>query len=334
MLRRLVLLALVLGVLGAGGAWWTWHQFDTPYRGYSNAEVFVDVPPGSSTADIAGRLAAMGVVRDRLMFRLAVRSAQADRRLQAGEYRFFTPSSPNEIIARLRRGDTFNHTLTFPEGLTIREMGAIFERAGLGTAEEFARASADKSLIADLDPTATSLEGFLFPSTYSLPRNAGAVGVVRAMVKAFKKELGAEPLPEGIRSIRDLVTLASIVEKETGDASERALVAAVYRNRLKIQMPLQCDPTVIYALMLRGRWGGNIRKDDLQLDSPYNTYRYPGLPPGPIASPGRASMDAVRQPADVPYLYFVSRNDGTHVFARTLEEHNRNVRAYQKKVGS
>lgn len=334
MLRRLVLLVLVLGVLGAGGAWWTWNQFDAPYRGYSDAEVFVEVSPGSSTADIAGRLAAMGVVRDPLMFRLAVRSAQADRRLQAGEYRFFDPSSPKEIIARLRRGDTFNHTLTFPEGLTIREMGAIFERAGLGTEQEFVRAAADKSLIADLDPTAKSLEGFLFPSTYSLPRNAGAVGVVRAMVKEFKKELGAEPLPEGIRSIRDLVTLASIVEKETGDASERGIVAAVYRNRLKIRMPLQCDPTVIYALMLRGRWDGNIRKDDLQLDSPYNTYRYPGLPPGPIASPGRASMDAVRHPADVTYLYFVSRNDGTHVFASTLAEHNRNVRAYQKKVGS
>ena len=331
MLRRLVLLVLVVGVLAAVGVWWTWRQFDTPYRGYTDTEVFVNVPPGSSTADIAGRLAAMGVVRDSLTFRLAVRSAHADRHLQAGEYRFFDATSPNEVILRLRRGDTFNHTVTFPEGLTIREMGAIFERAGLGTGQEFVRAAADKSLIADLDPSARSLEGFVFPSTYSLPRNAGAAGFVRAMVKAFRKELGAEPLPEGLSSIRELVTLASIVEKETGDASERAIVAAVYRNRLQIRMPLQCDPTVIYALMLQGRWDGNIRKGDLQLDSPYNTYRYPGLPPGPIASPGRASLDAVRHPADVKYLYFVSRNDGTHVFARTLEEHNKNVREYQKQ---
>ncbi len=330
MLRRLTLLAVVLCVCGAGGAWWAWSQFDTPYRGYSDPEVFVDLPTGSSTADIAGRLSAMGVVRDPLMFRLAVRAAKADRHLQAGEYRFFDASSPNQIISRLRRGDTFSHTVTFPEGLTIREMGAIFEREGLGTAQEFIRAAADRALIADLDPAAKNLEGFLFPSTYSLPRRAGAAGFVRAMVKEFRNNISAEPLPDGIASLRDLVTLASIIEKETGNSAERATVAAVYHNRLRIGMPLQCDPTVIYAMMLRGRWDGNIRKRDLQIDSPYNTYRYPGLPPGPIASPGRATLDAARRPADVNYLYFVSRNDGTHVFARTLDEHNRNVRAFQR----
>lgn len=331
MLRRLFLLVLVLGIIGAGGAWWTWKQFDVPYRGFTDQEVFVELPPGSSTADIAGRLAAMGVVRDPLMFRLAVRYAKADRHLQAGEYRFFEAASPNAIITRLRRGDTFNHTVTFPEGLTAREMGAIFERADLGTEQDFVRAAGDRSLIADLDPAAKNLEGYLFPSTYSLPRNAGAPGFVRAMVKAFRKELSADPLPQGIGSLRDLVTLASIVEKETADPAERSIVAAVYLNRLKIHMALQCDPTVIYALMQRGKWDGNIRKGDLQLDSPYNTYRYPGLPPGPIASPGRASLDAVRHPADVTYLYFVSRNDGTHVFASTLAEHNRNVKLYQPR---
>ncbi len=330
MLRRLFLLVLVLGVLGAGGAWWTWKQFDTPYRGYTDTEVFVELPQGSSTAEIAGRLASAGVVRDPLILRLAVRSAQADKNLQAGEYRFFDAASPNEIIKRLRRGDTFNHTVTFPEGLTIREMGGVFERAGLGAANEFIRAAGNPALIADIDPTAKSLEGFLFPSTYSLPRHAGPEGFVRTMVKEFKKQLGAELLPEGISSVRDLISLAALVEKETADPSERPMVAAVYLNRLKIRMPLQCDPTVIYALMLRGRWDGNIRKGDLQIDSPYNTYRYPGLPPGPIASPGRASIDAVRHPAEVSYLYFVSRNDGTHVFASTLAEHNRNVHRYQK----
>lgn len=330
MLRRLFLLVLMLGVLGAGGAWWTWKQFDTPYRGYTDTEVFVELPQGSSTADIAGRLASMGVVRDPLMFRMAVRLSKADKNLQAGEYRFVDAASPNEIITRLRRGDTFNHTVTFAEGLTIREMGGVFERAGLGAEKEFIRAAGDRTLIADIDPTAKSLEGFLFPSTYSLPRHAGPEGFVRAMVKEFKKQLGTEPLPDGISSVRDLTSLAALVEKETADPSERPIVAAVYLNRLKIRMPLQCDPTVIYALMLRGRWDGNIRKGDLQIDSPYNTYRYAGLPPGPIASPGRASIDAVRHPADVKYLYFVSRNDGTHVFASSLAEHNRNVHRYQK----
>lgn len=329
MFRRFVLLVLVFGALGASAAWWARAEFDVPYRGFSDAEVFVDLPPGSSTGEIAERLSAMGVVRGAWLFRLAVRYARADRRLQAGEYRFIDATSPNDIIARLRRGDTFNHTVTFPEGLTMREMGAIFERAGLGTAAEFVSAASDRSLVADLDPSARNLEGYLYPSTYALPRHAGAAGFVRAMVKEFRKALGTEPLPEGIASVRELVTLASIVEKETAEPSERPIVAAVYRNRLNIHMALQCDPTVIYALMLRGRWDGNIRKGDLSIDSPYNTYRYPGLPPGPIASPGRGSLDAARHPADAPYLYFVSRNDGTHVFARTLAEHNRNVRLYQ-----
>jgi UPF0755 protein len=329
MLRRLIVLVVVLGGLAAAGAWWTYKQFDTPYRAFTDPEVFVEIPPGSSTADMAGRLAAMGVVRDPLLFRLAVRHAKADRRLQAGEYRFFEAASPNQIVARMRRGDTFNHTVTFPEGLTIWEMSSVFERADVGAAADFLEAAKTTSLIADLDPGAKTLEGFLFPSTYSLPRRAGADGFVRAMVKEFRKALGTAPLPDAVGSVRELVTLASIVEKETADPAERPIVAAVYLNRLKLHMALQCDPTVIYALMLRGTWDGDIRKGDLQMDSPYNTYRYPGLPPGPIASPGRPSIEAVRHPADVPYLYFVSRNDGTHVFARTLEEHNRNVKLYQ-----
>jgi UPF0755 protein len=350
MLRRLVMLVVVLGALAGAGAWWAWAQLDAPYRGFDDPEVFVELPAGSSTADIAGRLSAMGVVRSPLIFRLAVRLAKADRRLQAGEYRFVDQATPREIIARLRRGDTFNHTVTFPEGLTIREMAAIFEREGLGTADDFIAAAADRSLIADLDPEATNLEGYLFPSTYSLPRNAGAAGFMRAMVKEFRKVIAtsavstppvtpadpAAPADPAVAppiaptlSLRDRVTLASLVEKETSSADERAIVAAVYMNRLRLRMALQCDPTVIYALMLRGRWDGNIRKADLQIDSPYNTYRYPGLPPGPIASPGRASLEAARHPADVKYLYFVSKGDGTHVFSTTLAEHNRNVQKYQ-----
>jgi UPF0755 protein len=330
-LRRLVVLVVVLGVLAGGGAWWAWQQLDTPYRGFEDLEVFVEVPPGASTADIAGRLSAMGVVRNPLIFRLAVRLAKADRRLQAGEYRFMDAATPRDIIARLRRGDTFNHTVTFPEGLTIREMAVIFEREALGTADDFIAAASDYSLVADLDPTAKNLEGYLFPSTYSLPRRAGADGFVRAMVKEFRKVIGADASSEGAveMSLRDRVTLASLIEKETSDPAERAIVSAVYHNRLRIRMALQCDPTVIYALMLRGRWDGNIRRPDLQIDSPYNTYRYPGLPPGPIASPGRASLDAAIHPADVKYLYFVSKGDGTHVFSTTLAEHNKNVQRYQ-----
>lgn len=328
MWRRLVVLTAVLALLIGGFTWRLWSDVHAAYRGFTEPEVFVDLPQGSRTADIGARLAAAGVVPNALVFRIAVKLANADRRLQAGEYRFVDAATPAEIIARLSHGDTFVRALTFPEGLNAREMAQIFEREGFGAADDFVAAANDVSLIADLDPDAANLEGYLFPSTYALSRRVGADGVVRAMVKEFRKALGSEPLPAGMTP-RELVTLASIVEKETGQSTEREKVAAVYANRLRIRMPLQCDPTVIYALMQRKRWDGNIRKADLSLDSPYNTYRYPGLPPGPIASPGKASLDAARHPASVPYLYFVSRNDGTHAFASSLDEHNRNVRQYQ-----
>ena len=282
---------------------------------------------------IGRRLAEAGVVPDAWTFRLAVRLAQADRRLRAGEYRFAEAASPFAVVSRLVRGDVFTYGLTFREGLTLYEMSTVFERSGLGTAAAFETAAKNAALIRALDPDASSLEGYLFPSTYAMPRHAGAAGTVRAMVTQFEHVFDAKHRDAAAAlamPVRDVVTLASIVEKETAQPAERPIVAAVYRNRLKIHMPLQCDPTVIYALMLAGQWNGNLTHDNMQIDSPYNTYRYAGLPPGPIASPGRASLDAALHPADVPYLYFVSRNDGTHVFAATLAEHNKNVAAFQK----
>jgi UPF0755 protein len=208
----------------------------------------------------------------------------------------------------------------------------VYERRGLGTADEFLAAAQDASLVADLDPQAMDLEGYLFPETYALPRRTPAARLVAMMVHRFRAvytdDLRQQAEAQGL-STREVVTLASIVEKEAGLGEERPLVAAVFRNRLRIGMGMQADPTVIYALQRAGRWDGNIRRDDLQFDSPYNTYRYRGLPPGPIAAPGRASIEATLNPADVPYLYFVSRNDGTHVFSRTYEEHRRNVQEYQ-----
>jgi UPF0755 protein len=228
----------------------------------------------------------------------------------------------------------YSTAVTFPEGLTIREMGAIFERSGLGTASHFRAAAADGSLAASFDPAAPTLEGYLFPSTYSLSRRAGAPGAVRAMVAQFERVFGADLRAEAAArqlSVREAVTLASLIEKETAQDAERPIVSAVYHNRLRSGMPLQCDPTVIYALMDAGTWNGNLTRANMQIDSPYNTYRYAGLPPGPIASPGRASLEAAVRPADVGYLYFVSRNDGTHVFASTLSEHNRNVAEWQRR---
>ncbi len=332
MLKRLGVVVLVLLVAAAGAAWWVNVRLDTPYRGFDQPEVFVELPSGVGLAGIGDRLAGAGVIPDALTFRLAAHLAGVDRRLQAGEYRFAAAASPREVVMRLAHGDTYKHPVTFPEGLTILEMASIFGKSGLGTAAEFTAAASDTSLVAEFDPDARSLEGYLFPSTYALPRRAGAPGAVEAMVaefgRVFDARLRADAAAQHL-SPRDVVTIASLVEKETARPEERPVVAAVYRNRLKIGMLLQCDPTVIYALMLEGRWTGNIRRADLQMDSPYNTYRYPGLPPGPIASPGAASLEAAVHPADVKYLYFVSRNDGTHVFSTTLEEHKRNVQKYQ-----
>lgn len=333
-MRKLFLLFLLLVGAAALVAWWTLARLDQPFRGFTEAEVFVELPAGYGVGAIADRLTEAGIVPDPWTFRLAARLSGADRRLQAGEYRFAEPAAPRDIVARLARGDVYARSVTFREGLTIREMAEVFEASGLGSRAEFEAAAANPSLAAAWDPTARSLEGYLFPDTYALPRRAGAEAAVAAMVARFRVAFD-EPLraraAEQEMSLRDVVTLASLVEKETARADERPLVAAVYRNRLRIGMPMQCDPTVIYALMLAGRWNGNIRRADLQIDSPYNTYRYPGLPPGPIAAPGRAALEAALAPADVPYLYFVSRNDGSHVFATTLAEHNRNVDRWQRR---
>ena len=325
-----ILLLLLIVVIGAGA--WLYTSVQRPYRGYDGAEQFVDIPPGTGTAAMGRRLADAGVVRSAEAFRLAVWLKGSGRRLQAGEYRFDRPMAPAEVVDKLARGDVYVRAITFREGLTVREIAAVYENAGVGSAADVIAASKNAALIQSIDPDARDLEGYLFPDTYTLPRTATAAQLVELMVNRFKKvltpELTAQARERGL-TVRELVTLASLVEKETAKADERPIVAGVYTNRLRIGMGLQCDPTVIYALMLAGRYDGNIRRGDLQIDSPYNTYRYAGLPPGPIAAPGAASLHAAANPADVPYLYFVSRNDGSHVFSTTLDEHNKNVYEYQ-----
>ena len=309
-----------------------WQRMHEPYKGYPAAEQFVEIPSGASTAQIARRLRDAGVIADDTSFRAALWWSGQARALQAGEYRFAESASPLEVIDRLARGDVYSRRITFPEGLTIAEMARLYEMREFGTAAAFIEAAGDATLIADLDSQAPDLEGYLFPETYALPRGTPAARLVAAMVERFKATyapaLREQAAAQGFTT-RQVVALASLIEKETARADERPLVAAVYRNRLEIGMGMQADPTVVYALQKAGRYDGNIRRVDLQFDSPYNTYRYAGLPPGPIAAPGRASLEAALAPADVPYLYFVSRNDGSHVFSTTLAEHNRNVQRYQ-----
>jgi len=334
-MKRALLILLSLAVIFTGAfAVWLLVGAEKPFKGYSGVEQFVEIPPGAGPASIGRRLAQSGVIRDQLSFRIVLaRSGQA-RRLQAGEYRFDRPMTTREVIDKIARGDVFLRPVTFREGLTVRQMAEIYERDGGGSKAEFLRAAQNASLIHDIDPAAPDLEGYLFPDTYTLPRRATADQLVQRMVTAFRDvmtpDLVQRAAARGL-SVRELMTLASLVEKETGKPGERPIVAAVYTNRLKIGMGMQCDPTVIYALERAGKYDGNLTRENLQFDSPYNTYRYAGLPPGPIAAPGRASIEAAASPADVPYLYFVSRNDGSHVFSATLDEHNRNVYEYQKK---
>ena len=331
-MKKLAWLLLIL-LLGAGAAGYVVvRRLNEPYRGFEGPEQFVDIPAGASTRSIGDALIAKGVIRDELTYRLALWVTGEARKLQAGEYRFDQPMTARDVVGKIARGEVYRIAITFPEGLTIAEMSKIFEAHGFGTAASFVTAAHDASLAKPFDAAARDLEGYTFPDTYSVPRKTDAPALVHLMVERFEKvltpELRQAATDRGL-TIRQLVTLASIVEKETAQSGERPEVASVYVNRLRRGMPLQCDPTVIYALERVGKYDGNIRKGDLQFDSPYNTYRYPGLPPGPIAAPGKASLDAAAHPADADFLYFVSRNDGSHAFARTLDEHNRNVQQYQ-----
>jgi UPF0755 protein len=331
--KRVVLSIVALAVIVAlaAGAW-TYSLVQRPFKGYTESEAFVEIAPGSSPQAMARTLSDAGVVANPVAFRLAVWLRGAGRRLQAGEYRFDRPMTPGDVVDKIVRGDVFLRPVTFREGLTIRQMAAVFEERGFGSQRDFITAAGNGALVREIDPEAKDLEGYLFPDTYTLPRRTTAEQLVARMVARFDKALTPDirsaAAARGL-SIRDLVTMASLVEKETAKPEERTLVAAVYSNRVRIGMGLQCDPTVIYALERAGRYTGNLTRADLQFDSPYNTYRYAGLPPGPIAAPGQASLAAAASPADVPYLYFVSRNDGSHAFAASLEEHNRNVQEWQ-----
>ena len=325
------LLALLV-CLTAGAATYGYHQATQPFKGYPGDEVFFTVRPGQASASIAGELESQGITRDRRLFVAVLWFRGETNRLQAGEYRFATPLSTVEVIDRLVEGDIHYLSVTVPEGLTCTETAELLSQNGLGDAEALRAAFARGELIASLDPEATDLEGYLFPETYQFPRNPAPEDVARAMVARF-----TSVFDDGRRAkaasldmdARRIVTLASIVEKETGLAEERPLIASVFWNRLERGMPLQSDPTIIYGLKQQDRFDGNLRREDLGLESPYNTYRFPGLPPGPIASPGQAAIDAVLSPPETNYLYFVSKNDGSHHFSTTLRDHTNAVRRYQ-----
>ena len=328
------LLALAaLAVPVAAGAW-AWRVLHTPFRGFEG-ERLVTIESGTGARAILARLEAAGVLPDALLARVFLVYRLDDPSLKAGEYRFTEPLTTPQVLDKLVRGQVVTYPVTVIEGLTLEETADTLAARGFGDAETFRLEMGRSDLIADLDPEAENLEGYLYPDTYSFARGTSEAEIVAALVRNFRQRFAAEVAPlladaEVRRTVREIVTLGSIVEKEAQVEDERGRIAGVYANRLRIGMALYADPTVIYALKLQGTWDGNLRRKDLRMDSPYNTYVYAGLPPGPICSPRAASMAAAAAPAQTPYFYFVSRNDGTHVFAETLAEHNRNVTRWQK----
>jgi len=332
-LLKSLLLLLALSAVGAGiVAYRAYSMAREPFRGYHEDEVFFTVERGATGIRIGESLEERGIIRDRRLFRLALRFRADGKTVQAGEYRFEAPLSTFDVLEKLVSGDTFTFAVTLPEGLTLLETAELL--AGRDLAEESAIRSAFEEgiLVADLDPEAFNLEGYLYPTTYRFARKVASDELARTLVGQFKRVFDEERRAEASKlglTPRQVVTLASVIEKETGLPEERPLIASVFWNRLRIGMPLQSDPTIIYALELAGRFDGNLRRTDLELDSPYNTYRFPGLPPGPIASPGAASIRAVLEPKETSYLYFVSRNDGSHHFSSTYSEHVNAVRKYQ-----
>ena len=326
--------ALLLVLLLAAALCLAWvHETRWPVRRASDPPQSLVVEPGMGILDIGRQLQVLGLVRHPEIFRALVVWRQDAGKLRAGEYAFEGEMSLEQIVDKMVRGDVVHHMVTFPEGTGLEEMARLAAPQGIPPAA-FLEAARDVSLVKDLDPEAKDLEGYLFPDTYEVePRRPdAAAALVKRMVRRFR--VVAEPMRELVRgsglSLREVVTLASLVELETARKDERPHIAAVFLNRLSKRMPLQTDPTVIYALRQAGTWDGNIRKDDLEVDSPYNTYRYPGLPPGPIACPGREAIRAVLEPLPSDDLYFVSRNDGSHQFSRTLTEHERAVNLYQR----
>jgi UPF0755 protein len=319
-------------ILGIAGGWFFWRALRTPYQGYKEPKTRVELRRGQATAAILQNLQRHGVLRDEWIPLVYLKFLRGRDSLKAGVYEFDKPLSPVEVIDKLVRGDVVLKTITVREGLDRFAVAKLFADEGLGTESTWDTATRNADLIRDIAPEAESLEGYLFPDTYKFNPGTPAPVIVQQMVANFRKHWGNEIalITTGLGA-HQTVTLASIIETEAQQPQERPVVASVYINRVRRRMLLGADPTVIYALKLAGRWDGNIRKADLQIDSPYNTYRKPGLPPGPIANPGLASLRAAAAPATTPYLYFVARNDGSHVFSTTNEEHNRNVEKYQRQ---
>lgn len=327
LLLGILFILLIIGALAAALEGWSRLLPVTQ----ESSEIVVDIPSGAGVMEIGKILEKAGAIKSAKAFKYVVAYKKTGPKLKAGEQVVDPSHNTMEIMETLIKGNFKLYPVTVPEGLTMKDISVIVERAGFGNKDDFLNLCTNKEFVKGLGLEAKTLEGYLFPETYNFTRKATSEDVVRAMVKRFltvweKYSKKAEALP---LNRHEIITLASIIEKETGAAEERPLIAAVFLNRLEKGMRLETDPTVIYGIK---DFDGNLTKKHLKTPTPYNTYVIEGLPPGPIASPGEDSIKAVFEPAEVEYIFFVSKNDGTHKFSKTLREHNRAVTKYQKSL--
>lgn len=304
-----------------------------PYKAYTGDEVIVSIAPRTPSAAVFTRLESLGVLRDWRLGMAALKVFHHGKTLKAGEYRFAGPRTPEQVVLSLVAGDVVTYRITVPEGFTAEEVFTLFSSQGFAAQRDYDFLFTRPAEFEGVPPGAPTLEGFLYPDTYTLTRSMTAREILSAMTRQFARRLPAD-FTEKAKAmnlgILEATTLASLVEKETAVSAERPIVAGVYRNRLRSGMLLQCDPTTIYALKRLGRWRGALARSELAVDEPYNTYVRAGLPPGPICNPGLASLRAAVSPADVDYRYFVAAGDGSHLFSRDYEDQQRNTARYRE----
>jgi len=318
-----------VGFLGLGGIT-GFYWFNQP-TGLSATVHLVDIPPGTSFRQVTTLLQEHHLIRSSWFVTALGRLQNLDRKIFPGEYEFHEGMLTTDILQKLGKGELYQHAVTIPEGYSVVQIADALAQAGLAKKEDVLQLSQDPHFIRSLDLFVPSLEGYLFPDTYQFAQYTPPDTILKTMVNRFREVVTDDIRNQAARmgmTLQEVLTLASVVEKETGLPVERPLVAGVFHNRLKKNIPLQSDPTVIYAIE---NFDGNIRKADLSINSPYNTYRVQGLPPGPIANPGLEAIKAVLNPTPTDYVYFVSRNDGSHEFSATLAEHNRAVEKYQRR---
>ena len=329
-----ILFTLLFGIIVLTASLLSYNFYKTVTTPYTmqGSRINIEIKKGVSSKDISTLLLQKGLIGDSLAFNLLARIRGVVSGLKAGEYMLSSEMTPNEILNKIAKGQVVQHQITIPEGYNIYEIADVLQKNHFTKKDTFIALAFDPDTVKKLGLNATSLEGYLFPETYSFEKNVSDYEILKKMVDTFRKKIMTHEIKADMEksklSFHEMVTLASVIEKETGKEEERPLVSAVFHNRLKKKMRLQSDPTVIYALK---DFDGNIRKKDLKVDSPYNTYRYGGLPPGPIANPGLNSIKTALRPANVNYLYFVSKRNGEHKFSSNLKEHNRAVLKYQKR---